>query len=81
MAVDIQQYVEQILTKLTGDSNLLASFKKDPIGSVKKILSNVKLDDDLVKTIAEAVKGKLNLDDTANKAKGLLGAIKGILGK
>lgn len=81
MAVDIQEYVEQIVSKLTGDKNLLANFKKDPIAAVKSLLSNVKLDDDLIKKIAEAVKGKINIDDAADKAKGILGFLKKLFKK
>lgn len=81
MAFDIQKYVEDIVAKLTGDSKLLESFKKDPVGAVKKLLSNVDLDDDLLEKVVEAVKGKINLDDVAGKAKGILGFLKGIFGK
>lgn len=81
MAVDIQKYVEQIVSKLTGDKSLLAGFQKDPIAMVKNLLGNVNLDDNLIKSIVDAVKGKINLDDAAGKAKGILGFIKKLFKK
>lgn len=81
MAVDIQKYVEQIVEKLTGDKGLLAGFQKNPIESVKSLLGNVDLDDGVIKSIIDAVKGKINLDDAAGKAKGILGFFKKLFGK
>lgn len=81
MAADIEKYVSQIVEKLTGNKKLMESFKKDPIAAVKSLLSNVQLDDDLIKTIVSAVKGKINLDDAKGKASGILGLAKKLLGK
>ena len=80
MALDISKYVEEIVKKLTGDSNLLANFKKDPIAAVKSLLK-VDLDSDTINAIIKAVKGKLNLDEVAGKAGGILGKLKSLFGK
>lgn len=76
MGMDIEKYVSEVVEKLSGNKNLLEGFKKDPIGTVKKLLASLNLDDDLLKTIATAVKGKINLDDIAGKADGILGTLK-----
>lgn len=76
MGVDIEKYVSEVVEKLSGNKSLLEGFKKDPIGTVKKLLASLNLDDDLLKTIATAVKGKINLDDVAGKAGGILGTLK-----
>lgn len=78
---DLEALVDQVIEKLTGSKSAVASFKKDPIAAVKKILKNVDLDDDLLEKIVAAVKGKINLDELAGKAGGILNALKGILGK
>ena len=81
MDANIEKYVSQVVEKLTGNKNLLEGFKKDPVGTVKKLLANLNLDDDLLKTIATAVKGKINLDDVAGKAGGILGMLKKLFKK
>ena len=78
---DLEALVDQVIEKLTGSKSAVASFKKDPIAAVKNILKNVDLDDDLLEKIVAAVKGKINLDELAGKAGGILNALKGILGK
>lgn len=81
MDVNIEKYVSQVVEKLTGNQNLLESFKKDPIGTVRKLLAALNLDDDLLKTIAAAVKGKINLDDVGKKAGGIAGLVKNLFKK
>ena len=76
MDVNIEKYVGQVIEKLTGNKSLLDDFKKDPIGAVKKLLANLNLDDDILKTVAAAVKGKIDLEDAAGKAGGILDSIK-----
>lgn len=78
---NLEQLIDQVLEKLTGNKNAVAKFKKDPIGSVKQILGNIDLDNEVLEKIVEAVKGKINLDEIAGKAGGVLNALKGLLGK
>ena len=78
--MDISKYVEELVKKLTGDSKLLDSFKKDPAAIVKKLL-NVNLDSETINAIIKAVKGKLNLDDAAKNVGGILAKIKSLFGK
>ncbi len=77
---NITEYVQQIVAKLTGDSGLLESFKKNPAKVVTDLLG-VKLDGDLLQNVIKAVQGKLNLDDVAKNAGGILAKLKSLFGK
>ncbi len=78
---NLEEMINQVVEKLTGNKNAVAQFKKDPMGTVKKILGNINLDNDVLEKIVEAVKGKINLDELTGKAGGILGALKGLFGK
>ncbi|MBR6753020.1 MAG: hypothetical protein IKM05_03205 [Clostridia bacterium] len=81
---NLEQLIDQVVEKLTGNKNAVAQFKKDPMGTVKKILGNIDLDNDVLEKIVSAVKGKINLDEIAGKFGGLkniLGKLKGLFGK
>lgn len=81
---NLEQLIDQVVEKLTGNKNAVAQFKKDPMGTVKKILGNIDLDNDVLEKIVSAVKGKINLDEIAGKFGGLkniLGKVKGLFGK
>lgn len=78
---NIQELIDQVVEKLTGNKNTVAQFKKDPMGTVKKILGNIDLDNDVLEKIVEAVKGKINMDELTKNAGGILGKLKGLFGK
>ena len=81
---NLEQLIDQVVEKLTGNKNAVAQFKKAPMGTVKKILGNIDLDNDVLEKIVSAVKGKINLDEIAGKFGGLkniLGKVKGLFGK
>ena len=81
---NLEQLIDQVVEKLTGNKNAVAQFKKDPMGTVKQILGNIDLDNDVLEKIVSAVKGKINLDEIAGKFGGLkniLGKVKGLFGK
>ena len=80
MSQNITEYVQQIVSKLTGDNALLEKFKADP-GKVVSDLLGIQLDGDLLQNVIKAVQGKLNLDEVVKDAGGLLDKIKGIFGK
>lgn len=75
MATDIAKYVEQIVAKLTGNNGMIEKFKSNPSQVVTDILG-VKLDGNVLQSIIEAVKGKLNLEDVAKNAGGILAKLK-----
>ena len=80
MSQNITKYVEQIVAKLTGNNNLIEQFKKNPIKIVTDILG-IKLDASLLDSVIKAVQGKLNLEDVAKNAGGILSKIKSLFGK
>lgn len=75
MAFDIESIVKQVVSKLTGNNDLIESFKKDPAAVLKKL--GIDLDSEQVKAVAKAVLAKLNIDD----ASGILNKIKGFFKK
>lgn len=78
--MDIQKIISDVLSQLEGNDNLIAKFTADPAKTLEGLL-NVDLPDDQINAVIDAIKAKLNLDDTAKKAKGILGAVKSLLGK
>ena len=74
--MDIKAKIEEIVAKIKGDKNLLANFKNDPVKTVEGLIG-VDLPDDIVEKIVEGGKGKITVD----KAKDVLGSIKGLFGK
>ena len=70
--MDIKEQIESVVSKLKGDENLLASFKKEPVKTVEKLLG-VDLPDETVQKVVEAVKVKLSADSLAGAASKLGG--------
>ena len=80
MSETIVKYVEQIVSKLTGDSALMEKFKSDPKGVVTELLG-VDLEGDVLQNVISAVKGKINVEEVTKQAGGILGFLKGLFGK
>ena len=80
MSQDITKYVDQVVKKLTGNSGLIEQFKKNHIKIVTDILG-IKLDDQLIQAVIKAVQGKLNIEDVAKNAGGILAKLKSLFGK
>ncbi|MBO4925988.1 MAG: hypothetical protein J5472_05875 [Clostridia bacterium] len=78
MSEDISKYAEQVVSKLTGNSEMISKFKSDPTKTVTDLLG-IKLDDNIVQSIIKLVVSKLNLGDLTKKG-GLLDKIKKFLG-
>lgn len=71
--MDIKEKIEEVVSKVQKDKDLQALFAKDPVKAVEKVLG-VDLPDDVVKKIADGVKGKISLDQLSgltDKVKGL----------
>lgn len=80
-SMDIQKIINEIIAKLQGDNGLLKDFALNPAELVKKI-AGIDLNDEQVKQIIEAVKGKIDLSKIdVKEATGLLGKIKSFFGK
>ncbi len=78
--MDIQKIISEVLEKLTADNGLKADFMKNPTKVLEKLVG-VDLPDDKIDPIIEGVMAKLNIDEVASKAKGILGALSGLFGK
>ena len=78
--MDIQKIITEVLNKLTQDKTLKESFLKEPVKVIEK-LTGLDLPDDQINAIIEGVKAKLDLDDVAGKAKGIMGILGGLFGK
>ena len=78
--MDIQKIITEVVSKLTNDKALKESFLKDPVKVVEK-LTGIDLPNDQINAIIEGVKAKINFDDVAGKAKGIMGILNGLFGK
>ena len=79
--MDIQKLITQVLSSLNADGGLLEKFKKDPMGTVKSLLSDLNLNTDSLEAIVKGVTAKLDIDDTVKDAKGILGKLSSLFGK
>lgn len=74
--MDIKAKIEELVAKIKGDKNLLASFKEAPIPTVEKLLG-VDLPDEKMGALVDGIKAKLDLDSLGDK----LGGLKNLFGK
>ena len=72
--------VEKVVKQLTGNNNLIEQFKKNPVKIVTDILG-IKLDASILDAVIKAVQGKLNIQDVAKNAGGILAKLKSLFGK
>ena len=59
--MDIKKKIEELVKQLLSDEKTLASFKKDPITTIEKLIG-VDLPNDQIETIAKGVQAKLGLE-------------------
>ena len=78
--MDIQKIINDVIEKLKKNENLKEDFMKNPV-KVLEDLVGVDLPDDKINAVIDGIKAKLNLDDLAEKAEGVLGALGGLFGK
>ncbi len=78
--MDIQKIINDVIAKLKADDNLLEKFKTNPV-KVLEDLIGIDLPDDKINAVIDGIKAKLNLDDLADKAGDILGALGGLFGK
>ena len=79
--MDIQKIITDLVAKLTGNKDLIASFTKDPVKAIKDLLG-IDIGSDQVNDIVKGVTSQLG-DLTGNIAKegtGFLGKLKSFLG-
>ena len=73
----LQDLVEKVIAKLKEDPGMLASFKKEPVRVIEKLLG-VDLPDEQIEKLITMVKAKLAADDLAEKADDVKDVLKGI---
>ena len=78
--MDIQKIINDAITKLKADDNLLENFKANPTKVLEKLVG-IDLPDDKIDAVVKGIMAKLNIDDLAEKAEGIMGALGGLLGK
>lgn len=78
--MDIQKIINDAIAKLKADDNLLANFKANPTKVLEKLVG-IDLPDDKIDAVVKGIMAKLNIDDLAEKAEGIMGALGGLLGK
>ena len=75
--MDIQKIINDVIAKLKDDDQLLANFKTNPTTVLEKLVG-VDLPDDKIDPIIDGIMAKLKIDDLAEKAEGIMGALGGL---
>ena len=78
--MDIEKIISEVLKKLTNDKALKENFLKEPVKVLEK-LTGIDLPDDQINAVITGIKAKLDVDDVAGKAKGVMDALGGLFGK
>ena len=78
--MDIQKIINDVVAKLNEDDNLLEKFKNNPTKVLEKLVG-ADLPDDKIDPVVKGIMAKLNLDELAEKAEGIMGALGGLFGK
>ena len=80
--MDIQKMISDIVSKITGNSDLIKHFTSDPAAAIKE-LTGFEVNADQIKEIVSGVTKALgdNAGDVLKEGAGLLDKIKGIFGK
>ena len=80
MEFDIKEKIEELVKKITGNKDLLAKFKKDPIKTIEGIIG-IDLPDEQLKGLVEGIKAKISLNDISEKVGGVSELLGGLFGK
>ena len=75
--MDIQKIINDVIAKLKDDDQLLTNFKTNPTKVLEKLVG-VDLPDDKIDPIIDGIMAKLKIDDLAEKAEGIMGALGGL---
>ena len=79
--MDIQKIISDLVEKLTGNKDLIASFTKDPIAAVKDLLG-IDLDKDQISEVVKGVTSRMGdlSGDLLKEGSGFIDKIKGLFG-
>ena len=78
--MDIQKIITDVLNKLQNDNGLLAKFKANPTKTIEGLIG-IDLPDEQIDAVVKGVMAKINVEDVAEKATGILGFLKKLFGK
>lgn len=80
--MDIQKIITDLVAKLTGNKDLIASFTKDPVKAIKDLLG-IDVDKDQVSEVVKGVTAELGdlTGDVAKEGKSFLQKILAFFGK
>ena len=80
--MDIQKIIGDLVSKLTGNNDLITKFTKDPLSIVKDLLG-IDLDPSQLAEVVKGVTGQLGdlTGDAAKQATGFISKIKKFFGK
>jgi len=78
--MDIQKIITDVLNKLQNDNGLLAKFKANPTKTIEGLIG-IDLPDEQIDAVVKGVMAKIDIEDVAKQATGLLGKLKGLFGK
>ena len=68
--MDIKAKIEQVVSKLLSDKNLLNKFNTHPVAVIEELVG-VDLPDDLVNQIIDGIKAKITVEQVGNVLGGL----------
>ena len=80
--MDIQKIISDLVSKLTGNKDLIAQFTSDPLKAIKDLLG-IDLDPSKISEVVKGVTDQLGdiTGDAAKEAGGVLDKIKSLFGK
>ena len=80
--MDIQKLIGDLVTKLTGNKDLIAKFTSNPLAAIKDLLG-IDLDPSQLDEVVKGVTGQLGdiTGDAAKQAGGILSKIKNLFKK
>ena len=80
--MDIQKIISDLVSKLTGNKDLIAKFTADPLKAIKDLLG-IDLEPSQLGDVVKGVTGQLGdiTGDAAKQAGGILSKLKSIFGR
>ena len=76
--MDIQKIISDLVSKLTGNKDLISKFASDPLSVIKDLLG-IDLDPSKVSEVVKGVTSQLG-GETVKQAGGIIGKIKSLFG-
>ncbi len=70
--MDIKAKIEEIVSKIKNDDQMMENFQSNPIKTVEELLG-VDVPDDQVQKIIDGIQAKISIDSLSDKLGGLFG--------